>query len=302
MDSGGPLSALKNAVRAGSNEFMPPPVLVESPLPEGMAQDELRTAHATLCKNGKAYFPLSFRDGVQATVRFVIDHGTLEMLESSDDVTGASEGARSFFARLVPTAKAAMGATYQGHDDSGTTVTPLDQLDDTYHAINDVRALSSLIDTVPGIDDAHVSAVVRERMRMARSMLCSFATLSAKGRIDAYAVGFLYGSFEIGTRYGMPVLPKRPDAWQEALGLPERFAEVADRSYRYYLLDAYLSLLFPGMGLEVQEELFSDFETYVSAIEEKTFGDTVSETVLEHLDMTPKEVNERVAKLESLYG
>lgn len=302
MDSGGPLSALKNAVRAGSNEFMPPPVLVEVALPEGIAQDELRTAHATLCKNGKVYFPLSFRDGGQVTVRFVIDHGTLEMLESSDDATEASEGARSLFTRLVPAVKAAMGATCQGHDDSGATVSSLDQLDGTYHAINDVRALSSLIDTVPGIDDAHVSAVVRERMRMARSMLCSFAALSAEGRIDAYAVGFLYGSFEIGTRYGMPVLPKRPDAWQEALGLPEGFDEVADRSYRYYLLDAYLSLLFPGMGLEVQEELFSDFESYVSAIEDKTFGDTVSETVLEHLDMTPKEVNERVAKLESLYG
>lgn len=302
MDSGGPLSALKNAVRTGSSEFMPAPVLIEAPLPEGMAQDELRAAHATLCKNGKAYFPLSFRDGGQITVRFVIDHGTLEMLEFNENAAGAPEGARSFFTRLVPAAKAAMGATRQGRDDSGATISSLDQLDGTYHAINDVRALSSLIDTVPGIDDAHVSAVVRERMRMARSMLCSFATLSAKGRIDTYAVGFLYGSFEIGTRYGMPVLPKRPDAWQEALGLPEGFDDVADRSYRYYLLDAYISLLFPGMGLEIQEELFSDFETYMSAIEDKTFGDTVSETVLEHLDMTPKEVNERVAKLESLYG
>jgi hypothetical protein len=297
-----PLTALKSAIRVGAQEFMPPPVRVDAPLPSNVSADDVRVVHASLCKEKKVYFPLSFRGSEQVLLRFVIDHPTLAAVETYEFEADAPDETISFFSSLIPPIKEAMGATFQGRDGGDVVTYPLDQLDGSYHMLRDTQTLATLIDTVPGLDDMHVSSVVRERMRMARSMLSSYVTLAAREGVDMYTLGFIYGSFEIGTRYGMPILPKRPDAWQEAFGLPDAFSDIAARSYRYFLLDAYLSLLFPGMGLEMQEMLFSEFETYLAAIDDKTFGDVVPDEMLEHLDMTPREINKRVSKLESLYG
>ncbi|MHC1604600.1 MAG: hypothetical protein ACXQTP_01325 [Candidatus Methanofastidiosia archaeon] len=299
-------SSLQHAFRDASRKIktLDPRYFKISFKSDNNPEKEIRTVHADLCNRQKNYFPIkiSCKRNVYY-IEFII--GKREYFSLKKYLSSEQKNLVNKNKDILNDVANAISASFSDKKTKKDTpinleVRDMTKIDRRYNDAFNYEKMGKLF-AIPKIALPQLKSAVYERMFFAQKNFSSFVTLTTEKKADALAIASVFTSFDIGYKFGMPLLPKNMEMWQQIFNGGSELKKFQAKINDYTILDLYLTTLFPQMDFAEKEVLLSNFNFYIKSLRTGELGNVLPKTILENMDLAEDEVDKKIKSIGLIF-